>query len=173
MHFGLITMKMIWSKQNKCFDFSWLNRQTGHNLNIQIYRVIHNKYWNYPICSVNAEPPAWKWMDENLETNGNVNEFARLFIIEGKEIFDFINKTVLKGAHPICQLTTQKTAVYNFPQHKYVVCVTEGNDFNRPNNRIIAAMVGKGQRNDCDNSTTGIHLFVPKAIRSTLFCACH
>lgn len=69
-------------------------------------------------------------MDENLETNENVREFARLFIIEGKEIIDFINKTVLKGAHPICQLTTQKTAIYDFPKQGYVICVTEGNDFN-------------------------------------------
>lgn len=69
-------------------------------------------------------------MDEDLEANPVINAFERFVVIEGNHIFDFINKTVLKGAQPVCQLSTQRTAVYSFPANGYAICVTEGTDLN-------------------------------------------
>lgn len=69
-------------------------------------------------------------MDEELEAKHEVAAIDRFFVIEGKQILDFVNKTVLKGAQPVCQLSTQKTSVYSFPEHGYAICVTEGNDLN-------------------------------------------
>lgn len=69
-------------------------------------------------------------MDEDLENSHTVEPFENFYIIEGKQIFEFVNKTTLKGAQPICQLDTQRTAIYRFPEQNYVICLTEGNDLN-------------------------------------------
>lgn len=69
-------------------------------------------------------------MDDDLETNHDIATFKRFYVIEGRQIFDFVQKTTLKGALLICQLDSQKTAIYRFPEHGYVICLTEGNDLN-------------------------------------------
>lgn len=80
-------------------------------------------------CSLTAEPK-WKWMDDDLETDHAIAPFKRFYVIEGKQIFDFVQKTTLKGALPICQLDSQKTAIYSFIENDYAICLTEGNDLN-------------------------------------------
>lgn len=69
-------------------------------------------------------------MDDENENGLDIAAFDTFFIIEGKQIFDFVNKTTLKGALPVCQIDTQKTAIYSFPENDYVICLTEGNDLN-------------------------------------------
>lgn len=67
-------------------------------------------------------------MDEDLEANHEVAVIDHFSVFEGKQIFDFVNKAVLKSAQPICQLDTQKTSVFNFSEQGYGICVTESND---------------------------------------------
>lgn len=69
-------------------------------------------------------------MDDEYEHDGDIAAFDTLFIIEGKQIFDFVNRTTLKGALPTCQIDGQKTAIYSFPENGYAICLSEGNDVN-------------------------------------------
>lgn len=73
---------------------------------------------------------SWKWMDEQ-RANAEIEPFARLFIVEGLQIFDFIQATVLKQLSPICQTTGYKMSIYQLPQTGDYVCVCEDNDLDQ------------------------------------------
>jgi len=91
-------------------------------------RAFWEDYDEFEAGNRNLENLSWKWMDDELSNDYEVKPFEKFFVIEGKRIFDFINKTTLKNAAPICQLESYKTAIYNFPEQNYVICLTEGND---------------------------------------------
>lgn len=70
-------------------------------------------------------------MDEESTDKNDVKSFENLYIFEGRQIFDFINQTILKNVTPICQLENYKTAVYRLPGNNDVVCLSEGSDIDR------------------------------------------
>lgn len=70
-------------------------------------------------------------MDDDLSDQNEIKSFDSFYIIEGRQIFDFINSTILKSATPICQLENYKTAIYQLPACNYYICLTEGNDIDR------------------------------------------
>lgn len=70
-------------------------------------------------------------MDEESKDKTGVASFENLFVFEGKQIFDFINQTILKNISPTCQLENYKTAVYRLPGSNDVVCLSEGSDIDR------------------------------------------
>lgn len=57
--------------------------------------------------------------------------FKNLFIIEGRQIFDFVQATILKKSSPICQIVGHKTSVYQIPGTGDYICVTEDNDLDQ------------------------------------------
>lgn len=70
-------------------------------------------------------------MDEDSSDQNEVKPFDRFYIIEGRQLFDFINSTILKNSTPLCQLENYKTAIYELPASKCVICLSEGNDIDR------------------------------------------
>lgn len=69
-------------------------------------------------------------MDEDT-SEANIASFKRLFIVEGREIFDFIQTTVLKKLSPVCQIDGYKTSVYQLPTTGDYMCVSEDNDLDQ------------------------------------------
>lgn len=68
--------------------------------------------------------------DERTETD--IKPFKRLFIIEGLQIFDFIQATVLKKLNPVCQVTGYKMSVYELESNAGdYICVCEDNDLDQ------------------------------------------
>lgn len=65
-------------------------------------------------------------MDE--ESAEKISKFKRLFVIEGREIFDFVHATCLKGLTPVCQVDGYKTSVYHLPTTGDYLCITEDHD---------------------------------------------
>lgn len=80
----------------------------------------------------NSQPVeiSWKWMDED-RSDADITSFKRMFIIEGREIFDFVQSTVLKKLTPICQIDGRKISVYQMPSGVDYVCVCEENDLDQ------------------------------------------
>lgn len=72
----------------------------------------------------------WKWLDNEYAHLSELKTFEKFFIIEGRQLSDFINKTVLKNLQPICQLDKHNTAIYVPPGKNYVICLTDNIDIN-------------------------------------------
>lgn len=70
-------------------------------------------------------------MDEELRERSHIQTFDQFYLFEGREIFDFVNQTILKNASPICQLENYKTAIYRAPNGGNFLCLSEGNDIDR------------------------------------------
>lgn len=81
----------------------------------------------------NSEPVTltWKWMEDDIGDNARIEPFENFYLFEGRQIFDFINQTILKNIVPQCQLEGSKTAVYRLPDSSAYVCLAEGNDIDR------------------------------------------
>lgn len=69
-------------------------------------------------------------MDEDV-SEVNVVPFKRLFIIEGHEILNFVQSTILKQLSPICQIDGYKTCVYKISATGDHICVSEDNDLDQ------------------------------------------
>lgn len=80
----------------------------------------------------NTQPtiPSWKWMDDD-SSGAPIKSFKNLFIIEGRQIFDFVQTTILKKLGPICQIEGHKTSVYSIPGTGDFICVTEDTDLDQ------------------------------------------
>ncbi|XP_031638299.1 uncharacterized protein LOC116350597 [Contarinia nasturtii] len=93
-------------------------------------RAFWGNYDEFDEENSQIEPTAlsWKWMDEG-ESSG-VEKFKNLFIIEGRQIFDFVQTTILKKTSPLCQIDGCKTSVYKLSTGDYV-CVSEENDLDQ------------------------------------------
>lgn len=64
-------------------------------------------------------------MDE--EASVVIEPFKRFFIVEGRQIFDFVQTTVLKKLGPLCQITGYNTSVYKIPDTGDYIVVSEDN----------------------------------------------
>lgn len=69
-------------------------------------------------------------MDED-SSDADIRSFKRFFIVEGREIFNFVQTTVLKKSSPICQIDGCKTSVYKIPGTGDYICVSEDNDLDQ------------------------------------------
>lgn len=69
-------------------------------------------------------------MDEDLSDADNIGSFKNLFIVEGQEIFNFVQTTILKGISPVCQIDGYKTSVYKMSTGDFI-CVCEDNDLDQ------------------------------------------
>lgn len=69
-------------------------------------------------------------MDNEYSCLSELKSFDKFFIIEGRQLSDFINKAVLKNLSPICQLENYNTAIYVPPDTNYVICLTDCVDIN-------------------------------------------
>lgn len=67
-------------------------------------------------------------MDDNEEPS--IESFKNLFVIEGRQIFDFVQTTILKKTSPLCQIDGCKTSVYKLSTGDYI-CVSEENDLDQ------------------------------------------
>lgn len=68
--------------------------------------------------------------DERSATD--IKPFKRLFIVEGLQIFDFIQATVLKKLSPVCQVVGYKMSVYQLESNAGdYICVCEDNDLDQ------------------------------------------
>lgn len=59
-------------------------------------------------------------------SDSDIKPFKRLFIVEGLQIFDFVQKTVLKKVSPVCQVIGYKMSVYQLESNDYI-CMCEDN----------------------------------------------
>lgn len=69
-------------------------------------------------------------MDEECTGADAIVSFKNLFIIEGRDIFDFVQTTILKKLSPECQIDGCKTSVYKLSTGDYL-CVSEENDLDQ------------------------------------------
>lgn len=69
-------------------------------------------------------------MDEDTSDVDDIPTFKNLFIVEGQDIFDFVQSTILKKLTPICQIDGYKTSVYKLSTGDYI-CITEDNDLDQ------------------------------------------
>lgn len=69
-------------------------------------------------------------MDEDSLGADDIVSFKNLFIVEGQEIFDFVQTTILKKLSPICQIDGYKTSVYKLSNGDYI-CISEDNDLDQ------------------------------------------
>lgn len=67
-------------------------------------------------------------MDEDCSDAEHIKSFKHLFIVEGQQIFDFLQTTVLKKLSPICQIDEHKVSVYKMPETGDFICVSEDTD---------------------------------------------
>lgn len=72
-------------------------------------------------------------MDEDT-SDADIIPFKRLFIVEGREIFNFVQSTILKQLSPMCQIDGYKTSVYRIPGTGDYMCVSEDNDLDQSAN---------------------------------------
>lgn len=70
-------------------------------------------------------------MDDSVSDADQIENFMRFFVIEGRNIFDFVETTILKKQSPICQINGYKTSVYKLPETGDFLCVTEDNDLDQ------------------------------------------
>lgn len=76
-------------------------------------------------------PVSWKWMDDE-RSGADIKPFKRLFIVEGLQVFDFIQSTVLKKLNPVCQVVGYKMSVYQLESNADdYICVCEDNDLDQ------------------------------------------
>lgn len=64
-------------------------------------------------------------MDEEVSDAGKIKAFSKLFVIEGRQIFDFIKSTILKQIQPICQINAHNTSVFQLPDTGDYLCVID------------------------------------------------
>lgn len=69
-------------------------------------------------------------MDEDTSNADNIVLFKNLFIVEGQEIFNFMQTTILKKLSPVCQIDGYKTSVYKLSTGDYI-CISEDNDLDQ------------------------------------------
>lgn len=70
---------------------------------------------------------SWKRMDDE-RSDADIKPFKRLFIVEGLQIFDFVQKAVLKKLNPVCQVVGYKMSMYQLESKANdYVCVCEDN----------------------------------------------
>lgn len=70
-------------------------------------------------------------MDEDNSSIERIEPFKNLFIVDGQQIFDFIQTAVLKKLSPICQIDGHKISVYKLPDTGDFICVSEDNDLDQ------------------------------------------
>lgn len=75
--------------------------------------------------------------DENEE---NIQKFKRFFVIEGRQVFDFVQAACLKNLHPTCQIDGHKTSVYKLPSTGDFLCVTEDMDLDASTSAVELLM---------------------------------
>lgn len=80
--------------------------------------------------SLNSQPVSlsWKWMDPDCSDEDPIAKFNNLFVVEGRQIFDFLQTTVLKKLSPISQIDGYKTSMYKLPETGDYLCITEDNN---------------------------------------------
>lgn len=69
-------------------------------------------------------------MDEDHNDEEQIDSFKNFFVLEGREIFDFVQTTVLKKLSPLCQIDQCKTSVYKLSTGDYL-CLTEDTDLDQ------------------------------------------
>lgn len=74
---------------------------------------------------------SWKWMDEDCSDAKNIEPFKNLYIIEGQQIFDFVQTTILKKLSPLCQIDDHKISMYKLGDTGDFICVSEDNDLDQ------------------------------------------
>lgn len=67
-------------------------------------------------------------MDPDYSDEEPITKFNNLFVVEGRQIFDFIQTTVLKKLSPICQIDGYKTSMYKLLETGNYLCITEDNN---------------------------------------------
>lgn len=75
-------------------------------------------------------PLSWKWMDEDLADVNQIGSFKNFFVLEGREIFNFVQATILKKTSPLCQIDGCKTSVYKLSTGDFL-CISEDNDLDQ------------------------------------------
>lgn len=88
--------------------------------------MIHSFY-----RSSQPAPLSWKWMDENFCDTDKIVKFKNFYVLEGHEIFNFIQSTVLKKLSPICQIDGRKTSVYKLATSTEYLCISEDTDLDQ------------------------------------------
>lgn len=80
----------------------------------------------------NSQPAAlsWKWMDEDT-SHADIEPFKRFFIVEGRDIFNFVQTTLLKKLSPLCVIDGYKTSIYQLHGTGDYICVSEDNDLDQ------------------------------------------
>lgn len=89
--------------------------------------VIHSFYRS----SSQSAPLSWKWMDEDCCGTDKIVKFKNFYILEGRDIFNFIQSTVLKKLSPICQIDGCKISVYKLPTNSEYLCISEDTDLDQ------------------------------------------
>lgn len=88
--------------------------------------VIHS------ICkSSQLAPLSWKWMTEDFCDSSTIKKFRNFYVLEGREIFNFIQSTVLKKLSPICQIDGCKTSIYKLAISGDYLCISEDTDLDQ------------------------------------------
>lgn len=91
-------------------------------------------------------------MDDE-RSDANISPFKRLFIVEGLQIFDFIQTTVLKKLNPLCQVVGYKMSLYQLDSNSGdYICVCEDNDLDQSAQitELLAPWLAKAEK---------VHLF--------------
>lgn len=92
-----------------------------------------NIFFQLQIFSGDNQPTllSWKWMDEDCSGAEHIGPFKNLIIVEGQQIFDFVQTTVLKKLSPICQIDEHKISMYKMPETGDFICVSEDTDLDQ------------------------------------------
>lgn len=72
-------------------------------------------------------------MDED-RTEGYIQPFKHFYVVEGSQVLNFVQKTVLKKLTPMCQVDNYKLSVYQLdPMNVFsdYICVCEDNDLDQ------------------------------------------
>lgn len=70
-------------------------------------------------------------MDEDASDANQIGAFKNLFVLDGRDIFDFVQSTVLKRLSPLCQIDGCKTSVYKLSTTGDYLCVTEDSELDQ------------------------------------------
>lgn len=64
-------------------------------------------------------------MDDEVTDTDKIKPFDKLFVIEGRQVFDFVKSTILKQIQPMCQINAHNTSVFQLPDTGDYLCVID------------------------------------------------
>lgn len=63
-------------------------------------------------------------MDDEPNDSNSIAAFGNFFLIEGRQLFDFVQSTILKKLQPICQIDAHNTSIFRVSEADYL-CVID------------------------------------------------